>query len=111
MNAIRLIPVYISSLLLGAHFMRLGFYPITALCLLIPFLLFLKYKWVARGIQLFLILGAIEWIRTLYIYAIEREAMSESWTRLAIILGSVSLFTGLSAFVFLFKSLKKRYSL
>lgn len=111
MNAIKLLPVCISTLLLGAHFIRFGFYPVTILCISFPLLLFIKNKWVARIIQLFLVLGAIEWLRTLYIYAIEREAIGESWTRLAVILGSVALFTGLSSLVFLFKSLKNRYHL
>ena len=111
MNAVKLIPIYISALLLGAHFMRLGFYPVVALCVLFPFLLFIKNKWIVRTIQIILILGAIEWIRTLYVFASEREEMGEPWTRLAIILGSVALFTGCSSLVFLFKSLRKRYQI
>lgn len=111
MNAIKLIPVYISALLLGAHFMRLGLYPVVAFSVLFPFLLFIKNKWIAKATQLILLLGALEWIRTLYVYASEREEMGEPWTRLAVILGSVALFTGGSALVFLFKSLKERYQL
>lgn len=109
MNAIKLIPVYISALLLSAHFMRLGFYTLTVFCLLFPFLLFVKSKWIARFVQIILVLGALEWIRTLFLYATEREAAGESWTRLAIILGSVALFTGGSALLFLLNSLKNRY--
>jgi hypothetical protein len=89
----------------------LGIYPLVFLSLLFPFALFLKKNWVVRSIQVILILGAIEWIRTLYVFAQERIYLGEPWTRLSIILGSVAIFTGLSGLVFLFHSLKSRYRL
>lgn len=111
MKILNLIPVIISFLLLAAHFSRAGMYLIAAICLILLFLLFLSKMWVARLIQIYLVIGAFEWFRTLYIFAEQRQAQGESWIRLAIILSIVGLFTGLSAFAFQTKALKERYKL
>ncbi len=109
MNAVKLMPVYISALLLGSHFMRLGYYPLVIFAILFPFILFVKKRWSSRSVQIILIFGSLEWIRTLYFYLAEREAHGESWIRLFVIIGSVALFTMLSSLVFMFKSLKEVY--
>jgi len=111
MNLLKLIPAILSFLLLGAHFSRADVSPLMFICIAFPLLFFVKKPWVARLSQLLLVLGALEWIRAIYIYAIERQAIGESWTRLAMILGIVALFTGFSALVFRFGSLRKRYKL
>jgi hypothetical protein len=100
-----------SFLLLAAHFYRAGDPVLAAFSLALPFLLFLKEAWVARVVQAALLLGSIEWIRTLYLFAQQRIELGQPWTRLAIILGSVALFTALSALVFRSSSLRRRYSL
>jgi len=56
-----------------------------------------------------LILGALEWLRSLYYLAAMRIAWDQPWTRLAIILGAVALFTALSGLVFNSKALRARY--
>jgi hypothetical protein len=57
MNFLRLLPVVISLLLLGAHFLRAGqtSLVVVSLVLLIP--LFFRKSWVPRLIQLVLLLG------------------------------------------------------
>jgi heme/copper-type cytochrome/quinol oxidase subunit 4 len=109
MNFFRLLPVILSFLLLAAHFLRYGQYPLIAFSLLIPLLLFLKKKWVPRVIQVSLALGAAEWLRTMYFFVQVRQKMEMDWQRLAIILSLVALFTLLSGLVFLNKKLKRRY--
>ncbi len=111
MNLVKLLPTILSFLILAAHFSRSNLSVFMIMCIAIPFLLFIRSVWVVRFIQVILVLGSLEWIRALYNYAIERQAYGESWTRLAIILGVVALFTGLSALVFRFGSLRKRYNL
>lgn len=111
MNGLKLSPVFISFLLIGAHFLRTGLYFIVILIIAIPFILLIKKMWVARTIQLLLILASLEWIRTIFISIEERQAYGEQWTRMAIILGSVAVFTAVSSLVFLFRSLKIRYKL
>ena len=109
MNAIRLIPVILSFLLLGAHFYRSGQVVLSGLCVLILLLLFLRKSWVPRVFQLLLLLGSLEWLRSLYFLAAMRIAWDQPWTRLAVILGAVAVFTALSGLVFRNKKLGSRY--
>jgi hypothetical protein len=107
----RLLPVILCFTMLAAHFSRAGLFPFVVLSLGIPFLLFIRKPWVARIIQAFLLLGAIEWIRAMMGYIEIRKTTGDDWARLAIILISVSLLTVLSGLVFRGKLLKKRYRL
>ena len=100
MNFFRLLPVIVSFLLLGAHFYRGGHNAATAICVAVPFLLFLRKSWVPPLFQALLLLGALEWLRTLYAFAAMRIAFGQPWGRLAVILGAVALFTALSGMVF-----------
>ena len=107
----RLLPVILCFALLAAHFSRAGLLPFVILSLGIPFLLLLRKPWAARIIQVFLLLGAMEWIRAMLGYIEIRKTTGDDWSRLAIILISVSLLTALSGLVFRGKLLKKRYHL
>ena len=109
MNLLKLLPPILSFLILAAHFSRSNLMELSIFCIVVLLILFIRKLWVARLFQVLLVLGSLEWIRTLYYYAIERQAYGEPWMRLAIILGAVALFTGLSALVFRFGSLKIRY--
>ena len=62
-----------------------------------------------RLFQVLLVLGALEWLRTLYLLAAMRIAWDQPWTRLAVILGTVALLTALSGLVFRSRKLKLRY--
>lgn len=104
MNFLKLIPVIISFLLLATHFYRAGIFPLVVICLILPLLLFIRQNWVARLSQVFLVIGALEWVRTLLNLVEIRQAMYMPWIRLAVI-------TGLSALVFQSLSLKERYKL
>ena len=99
----------ISFLLLGAHFHRAGQSGITVLCAAVLLLLFLRKSWVPRVFQVLLLVGALEWLRSLYVLATMRIAFDQPWTRLALILGFVALFTALSGLVFRSKKLKAYY--
>jgi hypothetical protein len=110
MNFLRLLPVLISFLLLAAHFLRAGQTGVAfALIFLLPVLL-VKKPWVPLLIQLVLFFGAVEWLLTLVSVAQMRIEFGSPWTRMAIILGSVALFTLLSGLVFWGKALSNRYS-
>jgi hypothetical protein len=110
MNVLRLLPVILSFLLLAAHFYRAGLLPLSALCVALPFLLILRQAWIPSLFQALLVLGALEWLRALYGFAAMRIAFGEPWTRLAVILGAVALFTGLSGLVFINRKLRARYA-
>ncbi len=95
--------------MLAAHFSRMNYNIAAVLILIIPFLLFIKKRIIAKIIQLILILGTAEWIRSMFYYINVRKEIGEDWTRLAIILITVSLFTLLSALIFQKKSMKNIY--
>jgi len=111
MSILRLLPVVFSMLLLGAHFLRHGLMPVVILILLAPILLFFKRAWAARVVQGILVLGSLEWVRTMLTLVHGRCSSGEPWARLATILLSVALFTGCSALIFRCGSLKTRYKL
>lgn len=106
MNLLKLLPVILSFVLLGAHFHRAGAPALSGLCAVLPLLLFLRRAWVPRLFQVLLVLGALEWLRTLYLLAAMRIGFGEPWMRLAAILGAVAAFTALSGLVFKSRGLK-----
>jgi hypothetical protein len=109
MNFLRLFPVIFSSLLLGAHYLRSGNWVLVAIALILPFTLLVKQKWVARGVQVLLVLGAAEWVHTMWSILQVRKAANEPWVRMVVILGAVALFTAASALVFETRALRRRY--
>ena len=109
MNFLRLLPVFISFLLLAAHFLRAGQVVVVVVLLALLFLLFVRKFWVPWIIQVILLLGAVEWLVTLYSVAQLRIASGMPWTRMAIILGVVALFTALSSLVFRSEALRGRF--
>jgi len=109
MNVLRLIPVILSFVLLAAHFYRSGLVVPAAICVALLLLLIFRKPWVPKLFQLLLVLGALEWLRSLYYFAAMRIAWDQPWTRLAIILVAVALFTALSGFVFKSNALRARY--
>ena len=109
MNALRLLPVILSCGVLGAHFLRAGLIPAVIICGAVPLMLFVRRPWVVRALQIFLVVGALEWVRILVELTRMRQAAGEPWIRLVVILSGVALFTGLSALVFRSRSLRKRY--
>ncbi len=109
MNFIRLIPVLFSTVLMSAHFSRAQNNGLALVCLLLPLLLLIRKRWVADIFQILLITGAIIWFESMFGYIQLRQETGRPWVRLAIILGAVAVFTGLSALVFRKKKLRMRY--
>jgi len=105
------VPVVLSLVVLGAHFMRYGDTIFVAGALVLIALLFVRQPWVARLMQVVLVLGALEWLHTLYGLVQMRAALGEPYSRMLIILGSVAAVTACSALVFQSKALKSVYRL
>jgi hypothetical protein len=105
------IPVVLSFVVLGAHFMRYGdtIFVVTAAAMIA--LLLIRQPWVARLIQVVLVLGALEWLRTLYELVQLRIALGEPYGRMLFILASVAIVTASAALVFQSKTLKQVYRL
>jgi len=104
-----LLPVITSSLLIAAHFYRMGFAPLIFIALLLPLLILVRHRWAARTVQIYLFFAAVEWVRALLIFIEIYERAGMSWTRLAIILGGVALFTFGSAMIFFCRPLKNYF--
>ena len=110
MVALMLLPAALSLLVLGAHFLRAGNLLLVALVPVALVVLFVRKPWAAQAVQAALLLGAIEWAWTLYDLVGQRSGAGEPVTRLAIILGSVTLVTGASGLLFSTSRLKRWYA-
>jgi len=104
-----LIPMLFSFLVLAAHFLRTGLMILAMLCLIIPLILFVRRIWALWLVQLFLLLGAAEWVRTLIVLVRDRQAQGEPWLRLMIILGLMVAFTAGAAFILQAKKVRNHY--
>ncbi len=111
MNFVRLVPAILSILLLAAHFYRAGNLLLVIVIASTSLLLFIKSPFVVRVIQVELLLGGLEWVRTLIRLVNIRQTHNLPWERLAIILGIVAAFTIMSALVFNLKAMKTRYNI
>lgn len=96
--ALLLLPAF-ALLLLGAHFVRAAWVPLTVACLGLVALLFVRSPWAARTLQVALALGTLEWLRTGWESASARAGLGQPYGRLLVILGSVALVTALAALV------------
>ncbi len=110
-TALLYVPIVVSLAVLAAHFLRYGNTFAVAASLALIGLLFIRQAWVARVVQVALVLGTVEWLRTLYLLAQWRSAQGENATRMIIILGSVAAVTLCSAILFQSNSLKRIYRL
>lgn len=111
MTLLKLLPVILSSLLLAAHFLRSGDLLFVLISLGFPFLLMKRQPWAVRIVQVMLVLGGLEWIRTLLILATERIQANQPWARMGVILLAVALWTAGSLFVFWDARLRALYGL
>lgn len=96
---------------LAAHFVRAQMLVAAALCAALIVLLAVPRAWAARVVQVALIIGALEWARTLAALLAARMAIGQPYLRMTAILAVVALLTLASAWVFRSKSLRNRYRL
>ena len=104
-----LAPTLFSFLILAAHFLRSGPIILVMLCLIVPLTLFVRRVWALRVVQLFLLLGAAEWLLTLIVLVRDRQAQGEPWFRLVIVLGTVAAFTAGAAFILQARKVRDHY--
>jgi hypothetical protein len=107
---VRIIPFVIACLLLGAHFLRQGNLPLVGVCLLAPFLFFVKKRWALSVLQVFAYGSAAIWLYTTVSLVRYRMAIGAPWTRMSLILLGVTAFTLLAAYLISSDVLKSRYS-
>ena len=103
------VPVVLSLVTLGAHFMRYGNWIAVFASLALIALLAVRQAWVARLMQIVLVLGALEWVRTLYELVQLRTALGQPFARMTVILGVVAAVTFCSALLFQTRTFKRIY--
>ena len=101
----------LAAILLAAHFYRAGHLALAALSVGALVLLAVPRAWAARVLQLALLAGAFEWLRTLAMFASTRMALGQPYLRLTLILVAVAVFTAVSAAVFQQSAVRRRYRL
>jgi len=96
-DLVKLLPLIVSAVLMAAHFLRTGNILVTIACLAAPLVLLIRRPAGRIIVQVMLVMAAVEWVRTAVVIAQERAAGGAPVTRMFVILGSVALFTLLSA--------------
>lgn len=110
MTFLFLLPTVLAFLTIGAHYARYGFYPVTAVLIGLLPLLFVPRRWVARTMQVILVLMAIEWVSVLYDVASERAMEGRDSKKSGFILGGTALFTLAAAGLYQTPRLRRRYA-
>jgi hypothetical protein len=105
------VPIVLSLLVLGAHFLRYGNTIVVISIVALMGLLFVPRWWVARLMQLVFALGALEWLRTMVVLIQARMIVDAPYLRLAVILGVVAVVTFLAGVLFQTRELKSFYRL
>lgn len=101
----------LALLLLAAHFVHAGLWPVAVLCAAPIALLWVRRPWAARTLQAVLACGAIEWILTAATLAQLRVAHHQPYVRLFVILGGVAVFTVVAALAIQHPVLARRFGL
>ena len=108
-KALLFVPIVLSLVVLGAHFLRGGNIPLVAACLILIGLLPVRHVIVARLVQVALVLGTLEWLWTLYRLVEARVALGQTYTRMSVILLAVAAITFCSALLFQTRTLREVY--
>jgi len=106
---LQLVPVILSLAVLAAHFLRQGQPILVFLSVALIGLLGVPRVWAARLLQVVLLLGAAEWVRTLIVLARIRAEHGQPATRMVIILAAVAILTAASALVFFTRRSRARF--
>lgn len=97
MRLVSVLGALLSVLVLAAHFFRAGRPALALASLAGAMLLSVRRAWAARALQVFLLVGAAEWLRTAAVLVEQRRRAGAPFLRLAVILGVVAAFTATSA--------------
>jgi hypothetical protein len=110
MTGLLLTPAVLSLLVLAAHFSRHDVPVLPWVCVALPLLLIVRRPWVPRVMQLVLVVGAIEWLRTTVMLVGQRMDAGDPWLRMAVILIVVALVAAGSALLLETRRIRRRYA-
>ena len=105
-----LIPTFLSLLVLAAHFFRNDHLLLVFVCALATMLPLIRKRWAIILLQVILIIGTLEWLRTTLEIRAVRIDEGREWHRMAVILCSVAAFTFASSLVYFLPPLRRYYS-
>ena len=108
MKKLILLAPVLSLLLLAAHFVRAQLWLPAVISVALIGLLALRAQWSVLALQCCLVLGSIEWLRTLLATATSRIAMGQPYARMALIIGGVAALTFASALALQLPMLRQR---
>jgi hypothetical protein len=106
---IRLIPLIIAFLLLGAHFLRSGHMILAGMSILAPLLLLIKKRWILLLVQWLAYSGAIVWIQTTVSLVQQRTMAGVPWVRMLLVLSGVTVLTLYAGYLLSSDIVKRRY--
>ncbi len=106
---LRILPLILSFIFLGAHYFRAGNTMSTVFVLCIPLLLLIKKSWSLFLVQFLTYVGAILWVNIAVIFIRQRWIIDEPWLRMSMILGVVALFTLWAGLLLNSKKIYSRY--
>jgi hypothetical protein len=106
---LRLVPLILAALLLGAHFLRYGHIPLVVVCAASPVLLVIKKRWALQLLQCLMFIGVLVWAHATYVLVQQRIAVGAPWVRMSLILAAVTAFTLVAGFLLRSPSVRKRY--
>ncbi|NQV16406.1 hypothetical protein HQ531_13170 [bacterium] len=107
----RIIAYSFMIILLAAHFSRGNNEMLAVITLIVPFLLFIKQKWVINSLEIIAYLAALVWLYGASQYIQTRIANGDDWVRLLIIMGSVALYSAWSGYFLRSPRIKEVYGL
>ncbi len=100
----------VAACLIAAHFLRVGAFVATALCLATPALFLVRQRWSLLLLQGLAYGAAAVWVETAWQIAEMRRAFGEPWLRAALILAAVAAVSVLAGFLLRSAALQARYS-
>jgi hypothetical protein len=106
---LRITLLVVAALLLAAHYLRFGHYPVVALCLAAPLLFFVRRRWSLIVLQAMAYLAAASWLVTAIRLVEFRRQIGEPWTAAAVILGVVALYTVVAGLLLNSRAMRERY--
>jgi len=107
----QLFALILTAILAAAHFLRYGALLPVLFCILFPFIVRVRKPWAWWTVQIFATGSALLWLSVAYDIATVRLILGEPWTRMAVILGTVALFSLFTAGLFWPRSVRNDFGL
>lgn len=99
----------IVTLLIAAHFLRMGDTIAVALCLVAPLLFLVRQRWSLLLLQCLAYAAAVVWLETAWQIVATRWSSGEPWLRAAAILVAASAINVLAGSLLRSRSMQARY--